>query len=138
MLIAIDSNVFIAALSPSEEHSSIAQKLVRDIVQGKYQAITSSIAYGEILSVSTPSENDLDLESFFSHIENLSTIPADNTICLKAGQLRKEYGSKLKLPDALHTATGMLASADMFITNDIPLAKIAKKLLPTTLLSEWR
>ena len=137
MLIALDSNVFIAALSQNEEYSSIAQQLIRDIAQGKHRAITSSIAYGEILSVSTSNENNLDLESFFVHIENLSTIPAGDDICLKAGQLRKQYGPKLKLPDALHTATAMSVSVDMFITNDITLSKITKELLPTTLLAEW-
>jgi len=138
MLLALDSNVFIAALSQEEANSPIAQKLVRDIARGKHRAVASSIAYGEILSITTSHDDKLDLESFFARIENLSTVPADDNVCLKAGQLRAKYGPKLKLPDALHTATAKLEGADMFITNDIPLAKISQELLPTTLLSEWQ
>lgn len=148
MLIALDSNVFIAALSQNEEHSEIAQKLIRDINSGKHTALASSIVYGEVLSTSTSTststsiiyrhKSELDLEGFFAHIDNLSTIPADDDINLKAGQLRIQYGSQLKLPDALHIATALLANADMFITNDVALAKIAKKLLPAKGLSHWR
>jgi predicted nucleic acid-binding protein len=136
MLIALDSNIFIAALSENEEYSLIAQHLVRDIAAGKHRAITSSIAYGEVLSVSNNSE--LDLESFFSNIVHLSTISADDDICLQAGQLRLEYGKKLKFPDAINVATALFAHADRFITNNKPLVKIAQNLLPTTALEEWR
>jgi predicted nucleic acid-binding protein len=138
MLIALDSNIFIAALSKHEEHSLIAQQLVRDIAQGKYHAITSSIAYGEALSVRVRGGPELDLESFLSSIEHLSTIPADDDICLNAGQLRAEPGRSLKLPDALHAATAILANADLLIANDRSLMKIAQKFLLTTTLAEWQ
>jgi len=51
MLIALDSNVFIAALSPKEDHSPAAQQLVRDIAGAKHQAIASSIVYGEVIGL---------------------------------------------------------------------------------------
>jgi predicted nucleic acid-binding protein len=136
MVIALDSNVFIAALSPNEQHSSNAQKLIRDVANSKHKALASSIIYGEVLSVST-NDQALDLEDFFSHIDNLVTIPATDSICLRAGELRLEYGSKLKLPDAMHLATALISSIDLFITNDEILAKVAQKLIPIKLLSEY-
>jgi predicted nucleic acid-binding protein len=135
MIIAIDSNVFIAALSQKEEHSPNAQRLIRNIAGGKHQAIASSIVYGEIYSVSlTPTE--LDLEGFFSQIDNLNTVASDDKICIRAGKLRLKLGSKLRLPDAMHLATALNSNADLFITNDKKLAKAAQKLIPTKLLSQ--
>ncbi len=139
-VIAVDSNVFIAALSSKETHSVIAQQIMRSIAQGEYRAITSSIAYGEVLSISRDIRNTLDLESFFASLENLSIISASDAICLKAGQLRKTHGSSLKLPDALHLATaliGVVGGAELFVTNDGPLAKIAAKVMPIKTLADW-
>ena len=135
-VVALDSNVFIAALSAAELHSAVAQQLVRDIAKGAHTAVASSIALGEVLIVSNANQ-DLNLETFFSRITNLATIPAEDAICLKAAELRRCYGNKLKLPDALHVATAILANADMFITNDVSLAKVSAKLIATKLLSDW-
>jgi predicted nucleic acid-binding protein len=130
MLIALDSDVIIAALSPKEEHSSNAQQLIRNVADGKYKVVVSSLVYGEVLSVSTGSQ-ELDLEDFMLHIKNISAVAADDGICLKAGKLRLEYGSSLRLPDAIHLVTAIDNHADLFVTNDIKLA------IPTKLLSEW-
>ncbi|MGH7195214.1 MAG: type II toxin-antitoxin system VapC family toxin [Candidatus Saccharimonadales bacterium] len=138
MRLALDSNVLIAALAGHEKHSLVAQQLVRDIAGGKHQAIASSIAYGEVLGIASKSANELDVQNFFFHIQHFATIAADDDICLKAGQLRRRYGNRLKLPDALHVATALSAGVDVFITNDLSLAKFAQKLLPTKSLASWR
>lgn len=135
-VVALDSNVFIAALSATETSSLVAQKLIRDVSKGVHSAVASSIVLGEVLMLASASQ-DLDLEAFFACITNLLTIPADDTICLKAADLRRQYGKKLKLPDALHLATALLTSADVFITNDFVLAKVTTKLIATKLLSDW-
>jgi len=137
MTIALDSNIFIAALSQNESHSLTAQQLIRDIDSGKYQAIASSIVLGEVLSIANAKEAP-DIETFFSLIKNLSTVPASDDICLKAGALRKDQGAKLKLPDALHAATALLSNAELFITNDQQLVKVTKSFLATKLLSELK
>jgi len=136
MLIAIDSNVFIAALSPNEEHSPNAQRLIRDVASGKHTAVASSIIYGEVLGISNANHSQ-DIEGFFSRIENLETLAVDDDICIKAGKLRRDHGSRLKLPDAIHLATALIANANLLITNDVVMAKVAQKLLPTKLLSEY-
>ena len=135
MLVAIDSNVFIGALSTKEENSSYAQKLIRDVAIGKYKATASSIVYGEVYSVSVSSQ-EVDLEGFFSQISNLVTIPANDSICIRAGELRLKFGPKLKLPDAMHLATALSVDANLFITNDEKLAKVSQELIPTKLLSQ--
>ncbi len=137
MLVVIDSNVFIGALSTKEEHSLNAQQLIRDVASGKHKAIASSIVYGEIYSVSVSSQ-PVDLEGFFSQISNLATIPAGDSICIRAGELRLKFGPKLKLPDAMHLATALSVDANIFITNDEKLAKVSQELIPTKLLSQMR
>jgi len=138
MLIALDSNVFIAALSPKEDHSSAAQQLVRDIASAKYQAIASSIVYGEVIGLTKETQpNTLDLPSFFRSLRNLKTVPADDSICATAGRLRQEHGTKLRLADAIHLATALDQKADHFITNDLILAKIAKGIIPTKTLAGY-
>jgi predicted nucleic acid-binding protein len=136
MLLAIDSDVLIAALSPHEEHSVQAQKLIRDIASGKYKAVSSSLVYGEVLGVSK-SREPVDLANFVEQIRNMSTAPCDDDVCLKAGELRLQHDGGLRLPDAIHLVTAIKSKADLFITNDVRLAKKANKHIPTKLLSEW-
>lgn len=138
MLLALDSNVFIAALSPHEGCSDTAQQLIRDIAAGAYRAIASSIVYGEVLGISTGALKPADVTGFLSRITHLATLPADDSICMQAGELRKLHGPQLKLPDAIHLATAKRAQADWFITNDRLLARAATSVLPTKLLAEWR
>lgn len=140
MLIALDSNVLIAALSPHEAHSAVAQKLAGQIVQGLHQAVVSSIVCGEVLVLYSPGANDaqpLDLTIFLDSLVNLATVPADDTICLAAGKLREKWGRQLKLPDAIHLATALSQKVELFITNDVPLAKIARQILATKTLGDF-
>ncbi len=134
MLIALDSNVFIAALSPKEEHSVNAQGLMRNIAGGQYKAVASSLVYGEVLSVSGMLIN---LDEFVASIGSLKTVAADDDVCFEAGKLRIKYNFRLKLPDAIHMVTAINNKADIFVTNDSKLASISKDLIPTKLLSDF-
>lgn len=134
MLVALDSNVFIAALSPKEEHSINAQNLIRNIANGQYKAVASSITFGEVLSVS---ESPINFDEFVSSISNLKTIAANDMICFESGKLRLKHGPKLRLPDAIHLTTAIDNKADVFVTNDSKLAKASRGLINTKLLSEW-
>ncbi len=136
MLVAVDSDVLIAALSPHEEHSLIAQQLIIDIASGKHKAVASSLIYGEVLSVGTGRQT-IDIEDFIEQIRNLSTTACDDDICLKAGELRLKHGSGLRLPDAIHLVTAIKNKANLFITNDERLANKASEHISTKLLSEW-
>jgi predicted nucleic acid-binding protein len=116
----------------------VAQQLIRDITTGKHHAVASSIVYGEVLGVSTSHQPELDLESFFSHIECLSTVSADDTICTKAGEICHSHGNRLKLPDSIHLATAIQAKADVFVTNDPSLVAAAKRVMTTLSLQDWQ
>lgn len=138
MLVSLDSNVLIAMLSPQEAHSQTAQKLAKQISNGEHAALVSSLAYGEVLSFKNARLNEFfSVRFFFNSLNYLSSTPADDNICLLAGELRLKWGARLKLPDALHLATALNQQADLFVTNDLVLAKIAKQITPTKTLAEW-
>lgn len=121
--------------SESRKYSYNAQELIRNIASGKYKAVVSSLVYGEVLSVGT-GKQPIDLENFIEQIRNLSTIVCDDYVCLRAGELKLKQGKGLKLPDAIHLVTAIKNSADLFITNDMRLAKKANVYIPTRLLAE--
>lgn len=136
MLIALDSNVVIAALSPHEAHSQTAQTIASLIADGTYAAVVSSLTYGEVLTLRDESRSPkLDLALFFERLRHLISVSADDSICQLAGRFRHQYG--IKLPDAIHLATACTQNAAVFVTNDRPLAKIAGLVLPTKTLAEW-
>jgi len=138
-LLYLDSNVIIAALSSKEKHSLVAQKLLQDIVAGEYKAVASSIVYSEILGITKGAGGpDLDLSAFFEQFKNFTTVAAEDDVCALAGVLRRENGSSLRLPDAIHLATALECKATTFITDDTKLYKIAQKLLPTKRLADLR
>lgn len=139
MLIALDSNVFIAVLSPNEADAPIARELAKQIAQGKHQVVMSSIVYGEVLALlkSVASEQPLDITLFFSSLKHLTSLPANDSRCLAAGQLRQRWGKQLKLPDAIHLATAIDQKVELFITNDLPLAKLARNTINTKTLAEF-
>jgi predicted nucleic acid-binding protein len=134
MLVALDSNVFIAALSPKEEHSINAQDLIRSIAEGQKKAVASSLVYGEVLSVS---KELIDFDEFIASIGNIKTVAADDEICFEAGKLRIKHDFRLKLPDAIHLVSAIASNADVFITSDSKLVNIANDLISTKLVSEW-
>ena len=81
MLIALDSNVFIAVLSPNEADAPIARELAKQIAQGKHQVVMSSIVYGEVLALlkSVASEQPLDITLFFSSLKHLTSLVANDS-----------------------------------------------------------
>lgn len=124
MLIALDSNVFISFLTQDGPSVQSANQLVHSIMDGEASAVFSSIVYGEVIKVPSSQNQKENIEAFFENIANAKNIPADKTICLLAAELRLE-NKALKLPDSIHLATSLHAQADIFVTADKQLARIA-------------
>lgn len=108
---------------------------MREVEGGQLKAVFSSIVFGEVLRM--PAHESLEpIKQFFARLGG-SDFAADKAVCAQAAELRREY-STLRLPDAIHLATAILAKADIFITADKPLAKIAKKEIKTAYLKDFR
>lgn len=133
MLVALDSNVFIAFLSQDDEFYQPALSIIKRIDTGKLQAVCSAIVYGEVVYTATKESAIAEVGNFFDRLTHCANVPADKKVCVKAAELRIKYPS-LKLPDAIHLATAILAKADIFVTADKPLVKIAANEIKTIML----
>lgn len=115
--IGLDTNVLIYYI---EEHPVFLKKvepLIDKIVEGKATGITSYVTLLELL-VKPIREERFDLVEQYRTIlmAQLEMVPLDESVSLKAAQLRAEYG--LKTPDAIQLASVIHKNGDVFITND--------------------
>ena len=133
MVAALDSNVFIAFLSRDDAFYRSALDIIKQIDSGKTKAVCSSIVYGEIVYTARRKDTLSEVEHFFQQLSNCTAVPADKKVCIEAAKLRFKYTS-LRLPDAIHLASALHANADVFVTADKRLAKIAKQEIKTNLL----
>lgn len=125
-LLYIDSNVFIYALDGRSVFAPAAQTLLANLDQ-TVLGFSSVITYGEVLRPTG------DAKAFLDSLPGLQLLPVDHATAKHAGQLRLGHG--LRLADALHIATALACGAELFITNDLPLAKKACSLIPMETLS---
>jgi predicted nucleic acid-binding protein len=135
-LLALDSNVFIAALSGAERYSDAAAELIRSIGSGKNSAVYSTLALTEVLSLSKTEVRGLSVNEFFEQLTGAQPYPISVAIGSLAGSLRVQHPS-LRLADAIHLATALDGKVDVFITDDRPLTKVSKTLIKTRTLAEW-
>ena len=115
--IGLDTNVLIYYI---EEHPVFLKKvepLVDKIVDGKATGITSYVTLLELL-VKPIREERFDLVEQYRTIlmTQLEMVPLDESVSLKAAQLRAKYG--LKTPDTIQLASVIHKKGEVFITND--------------------
>lgn len=130
MLLALDSNVIIAALSGDEPDSPAAQHIIQAAQSGRVSVVLSAIVWGEVLGLrqNKTSASEQLVKDFFLAFEQARFIDVTPAIAQMAGSLRVSRGTKLRLPDAIHLATALHAQADNFITSDAVLLKIAQSI----------
>ncbi len=137
MLLALDSNVFIAFLGREPTFFAAATEILQAVDDGSVEATYSSIVFGEVMRLPAASSFSLrPIKRFFDSLP-CADYPAGRLVCIKAAELRRSYPS-LKLPDAIHLATAMETNANRFITADKQLLGIAKQALPSIYLKEFR
>ena len=115
--IGLDTNVIIYYI---EEHPVFLKKvepLIDRIVEGKAIGITSYVTLLELL-VKPIKEERFDLVEQYKTIlmTQLEMVPLDESVSLRAAELRAKYG--IKTPDAIQLASVIFKNGDVFITND--------------------
>ncbi len=68
-------------------------------------------------------------KDFMLSSSSLRLYPLDDLVAEKAAELRAKYygnGFKIKTPDAIQIATGILNGAEVFITNDRNLKNVTE------------
>ncbi|HOD57407.1 MAG: hypothetical protein LMBGKNDO_01783 [Bacteroidales bacterium] len=123
--IALDTAPFIYFIEENPTYISIIEPLFQEISRGNLLAFTSNITLIEVL-IKPLEEKNNDLIKKYSEIlhdaDNLFLADVDNDIAMEAARLRASH--KLKIPDAIQLATGLINGADAFITNDDSFKKI--------------
>jgi predicted nucleic acid-binding protein len=118
-LTVLDAGVLIAILNGDDAHHERAGEaltLARD--RGDRLVVPAS-AYAEILvapfrqSPGAPAAIDAFIDALPASVE-----PADREIARRAAELRARHGKRLRLPDALVVATGLVQEADRILTTD--------------------
>lgn len=125
--IALDTAPFIYFIEETPTYINIVEPLFQEISRGNLIAFTSYITLIEVL-IKPLEENNEDLIKKYSDIlhgsDNLFLSDLDKEISMEAARLRSTH--KLKIPDAIQLATGLVNGAKAFITNDYSFKKIKK------------
>lgn len=125
-VVGIDTMNFIYAFEENPTYIKIVKSIFAKIEKGEIKGITNSITVTECLV--RPFElGDISLlakyKLVFRNFPNLSVYSIDMETTVKAAELRASH--HIKTPDALQLATCLINNASVFITNDLPLSRVA-------------
>lgn len=115
----LDANLFIYALEAVEPWVEIARQLFDDIDKGVCSAVTSELSLAESLVKPFQLGRHDVAETYlrlFQTRQHLRIIPVTRDVIVEAAKLRA--ASRMKLPDAIHAATGVLQGCTTLLTND--------------------
>lgn len=122
-IVAIDTSPFIYYIEKSAKYLKIIDPLFEALDRGDIQSVTSTLTLTETL-VHPLRAGDIAVVSqyhaIFTRARNVTMLPVPETIASRAAELRASFG--LRTPDAVQIATGIVAGASTFITNDQRLA----------------
>lgn len=125
--VLLDSSALIAVIK-DEPGASRLDGLFHMIQQGEAELVESVLVLAEVFKRSTSNDEaqrsleDAKLENIRALLQSRDVMLLDVTppVARKATEYRSEYG--MKLPDAVHLATGVLNRCDWIVTldNDFP------------------
>ncbi|MCX5815194.1 MAG: PIN domain-containing protein [Proteobacteria bacterium] len=123
--VAIDTAPFIYYIEENKTYLKALDALFTLINDGKVIAYTSVITLIEVLT-KPMEENNEELskkyEDLLTNSEHLTLIDIDRDIAIETAKLRAKY--KIKIPDAIQLAAGIVNNAGVFVTNDTNLKKV--------------
>ncbi|NER39672.1 MAG: PIN domain-containing protein [Oscillatoria sp. SIO1A7] len=99
---------------------------------GTLEIVSSELTLMETLVAPLKNADDLLEDAYENLLAQIRLIPIALPTLREAARLRAE--TNLKTPDALHAATALLASFQMFVTNDYDYKRIPG--LPAVILRE--
>lgn len=122
-LIAIDANILIYFIDRHKEFGESSRQLLTAVASGAQPAVGSELLYLEVLAFQKL-QKDADVKRVRDFIERsgMRVRPIDKRTLLKAAEVRRANPA-IKMPDAVHASTAILAGASYLVTNDRPLLK---------------
>lgn len=133
-VIAIDSNVFLYALLEQMPLAKNAVHILRQVEDGTFQAIFSTLTYTEVLGAKDQASINIAYK-FLDGLKNTSCVEVDRTIARRAGELRIIHPS-LRIADSIHLATAMTHKATL-VTADEKFLKVAERVTKTIPLKNY-
>ncbi|NIT04173.1 PIN domain-containing protein [Candidatus Saccharibacteria bacterium] len=123
--VALDTMVFIYAFEEHPAYLPLIRPLFSAVEKGEMEAVTSTITLAECL-VQPYRKKDMALAArytvLFRNFPHLSLLPLTDEIAERTALLRANY--RLKTPDAIQLATGLISGSRSFVTNDEALRPI--------------
>jgi predicted nucleic acid-binding protein len=115
----LDTNIVIYALEGYEAHADFLGQLLAALQQGHFAGVTSELTLAELLvgpfQLQRPDVAS-EYGAFLQSSKTLTVFPVTRAVLIEAARQRAAY--RLALPDAIHVATALAASFDVFLTND--------------------
>jgi predicted nucleic acid-binding protein len=123
---ALDSNILIYIVNANSDWSDKATVLL-DKLTNQGQVVCSELVRTEVLMQPAKIAKELfnDVAEYLSSIENLSYFAVNQQVSEMAALLGGQHS--LKLADAVHIASAVIAGATAFYTNDKQLLKVVIK-----------
>jgi predicted nucleic acid-binding protein len=115
----LDANIFIYAAEGYPPFLTELTQLFTAINDGRLPAVTSELTLAEVLvkPVQAKDQRAIELyEELISAHGALAVQPVSRAVLAESAGIRAN--SRLRLPDAVHVATSLLARCDLFLTND--------------------
>jgi len=115
----IDSNVFVYAALNTEELGDRARLLLSRVQQGKERAVTSALAFDELVwavKKHRSIEDAVSAGEAFLNFPNLKLVVVNGDLLVSALNLIKKY--RLDPRDAIHAATAVMEKAKTLVSTD--------------------
>ncbi|MCB8980292.1 MAG: PIN domain-containing protein [Ardenticatenaceae bacterium] len=135
--ITLDSSIFIYHFEANPTYLPLTEVILTTIADGSCQGIISTVSIMEV-TVWPWKQNRGDVarqyELLLANFPNLTIMDVSRDVARKAAQLRALYN--VRPADALLVATGLIAGATAWVSNDTQLRRLTSE-LEIFVLDDW-
>ncbi len=135
--LCLDTSALIYHLEDVSPYSDFTEQIFRSVAVGTTRCVISSLSVAEIFTKPFAQQNQAVIsiiENFLLTFPGLEIIPTSYSIARKAAELRAKY--RLKTPDAIIVATGLMTSCEGLVANDKQWKRLAKENINIVILDE--
>lgn len=125
----LDANILIRMTEGVLDDQNAIHAALLPYVEAEAAFVTSELTFTEVLVHPIRLKNQARIERYHRLMtEFVEPLPISREVLLTAARIRADFPA-LRTPDAIHTATALLAKASVFITGDRGIKAITGKLL---------